>query len=88
MSNSKEMVQHPDHYNKGKFEVIDVIYDWGLNFSLGSAVKYVARAGHKFNDIEDLEKAAEYIMFEIANRKGMTIDEYKASKMGGKNENS
>ena len=33
-----EHVNHPNHYNKGKFEVIDVIEDWGLGFNLGNAV--------------------------------------------------
>ena len=64
----KEMVHHPDHYNKGEFEVIDVIYDWNLNFALGSAIKYIASAEHKGNDIEDLKKAKQYIEFEIENR--------------------
>ena len=64
----KEMVNHPSHYNKGKYEVIDVIYDWNLNFSLGSALKYIARADYKDKPIEDLKKAIQYIEFEIAKR--------------------
>ena len=38
-----EQVNHPSHYNSGKIEAIDVIEDWGLNFSLGCVVKYICR---------------------------------------------
>tara|TARA_Y100000592_G_scaffold73944_1_gene115189 strand:+ start:163 stop:378 length:216 start_codon:yes stop_codon:yes gene_type:complete len=57
----KEMVDHPEHYNQGKIEVIDAIEDWRLNFCEGNVIKYVAR--HRFKDepIEDLEKAKWYI---------------------------
>lgn len=64
-SAEKEMVSHPSHYNMGKYEVIDVIDDWKLGFSLGNAIKYIARAGHKWNTIEDLNKAIFYIQHEI-----------------------
>lgn len=66
---SNTTVDHPPHYNVGKFEVIDVIDDWGLSFNLGNVVKYVARAEHKGKAVEDLEKAAWYINREIARRK-------------------
>lgn len=39
---SKDMVKRPDHYCFSKFEPKDVIREWGLNFNLGSAVKYIA----------------------------------------------
>lgn len=60
-------VAHPSHYNQGKYEVKDVIRDWNLNFNLGNAVKYIARAPYKHPDriIEDYEKAKQYIQFEI-----------------------
>ena len=61
----KEMVNHPSHYNMGKYEAIDVIEDWNLNFNLGNSVKYISRAGHKGNIIEDLKKARWYIDREI-----------------------
>jgi hypothetical protein len=54
-------VDHPKHYNMGKFEVIDVIEDWQLDFHLGNVVKYVARAPHKGDLLQDLEKAAWYL---------------------------
>lgn len=66
MSNN---VEHPSHYNQGKYEVIDVINDWKLNFNLGNAIKYIARADYKNNAIEDLEKAIFYLNYEINFRK-------------------
>jgi hypothetical protein len=55
------MVNHPKHYNLGKFEVIDVIEDWKLDFHLGNTVKYIARAGHKDAALQDLKKARWYL---------------------------
>jgi hypothetical protein len=45
-----------------------VINAWGLNFSLGNALKYISRAGLKDPSkvIEDLEKARWYLDHEIA----------------------
>lgn len=63
-------VNHPSHYNAGKYEVIDVIEDWSLGFNLGNAVKYIARADHKGDAVTDLEKAEWYIRREIERRKG------------------
>jgi len=56
-----ERVNHPKHYNLGKFEVIDVIEDWRLDFHLGNTVKYIARAGHKDAALQDLKKARWYL---------------------------
>lgn len=56
---------NPEHYNRLDPQPKDVIRSWGLNFNLGNAVKYVARAGHKDDVVQDLKKAQEYIQFEI-----------------------
>ena len=61
----KEMVNHPSHYNMGKYETIDVIEDWQLNFNLGNAVKYISRAGYKDDIAQDLRKALWYLEREI-----------------------
>ena len=64
MQVKKEEVNHPDHYLQSTgFEVIDVIEAWDLNFCLGNAVKYVARAGIKNpkKKKQDLENAVWYI---------------------------
>jgi hypothetical protein len=57
----REMVDHPDHYNRGKIEVIDAIEDWDLNFCEGNVIKYVARHRHKNEPLEDLRKAKWYL---------------------------
>ena len=68
---TQETVDHPSYYNTGKIEVIDFIDDQQLNFSLGSAIKYISRAGRKdiHKQIEDLEKAVWYINHEIERLK-------------------
>lgn len=64
-------VTHPSHYTEGrKYEPRKVIYDWGLNFNLGNAVKYLSRAGRKEDKITDLRKAIQYIEFELEELEG------------------
>jgi hypothetical protein len=58
-------IKHPSHYCYSKYEPKDVIREWGLNFNLGSAVKYIARAGRKDDIIQDLSKAKQFLEFEI-----------------------
>ena len=70
----KEKVNHPDHYNSGQYEVVDVIDDagFGVGFCLGNALKYILRARHKENYVEDLKKAKwylEYLIQRIENGK-------------------
>jgi hypothetical protein len=62
-----EMVSHPKHYDKGDstYEPYKVIKAWNCNFNIGSAIKYLARYKNKWNAIEDLKKAKQYIDFEI-----------------------
>lgn len=57
----------PQHYggDKNPFEAIKVIEHYNLNFSMGNAVKYILRADFKGCKLEDLEKAATYLQFEI-----------------------
>lgn len=76
MSDTKpEAVNHPKHYNAhparcGKcgrgIECIDVIEHLPCNTA--NAMKYIWRAGHKNDAIEDLRKAAWYIDREIERR--------------------
>ena len=61
----KETVNHPNHYNIVGIEVIDFIESWNLGFSLGNAIKYIARAPYKNDELEDLKKARWYIDREI-----------------------
>lgn len=54
------------HYDNGKdYDLIDVISDYGLNFNRGNIVKYVCRAGKKGSEIQDLEKAMDYLSREL-----------------------
>ena len=68
-SDHGSVVDHPAHYNAGKFEVIDVIEDWNLTFNAGNALKYIGRHMHNNKPIEDLEKAAWFLAREIARLK-------------------
>ena len=56
----------PKHY-QGTIQPIDLINAQDLNFNLGNVVKYVCRAGKKQgeNVLSDLEKAKNYINYEI-----------------------
>jgi hypothetical protein len=66
-SKNKEQVAHPDHYQveDKTYEPYKVIQAWEANFNIGSALKYLARYQKKWNPIEDLQKAKQYIDFEI-----------------------
>lgn len=56
-----DVVNRPSHYTHGSIEVIDAIEDWKLEYHEGNVVKYVARAMHKENRLQDLKKAAWYL---------------------------
>ena len=64
----EDKVNNPAHYTFGKYEVIDVIEGWGLDkeFHLGNTIKYIARAKHKGNELEDLKKAQWYLSRKIS----------------------
>ena len=62
---SKDLVHRPAHYCYSEYEPKDVIRAWRLNFNLGSAVKYIARAGRKDDILQELNKAKQFIEFEI-----------------------
>ena len=61
LSKGLDNVNHPSHYTFGQYEVLDVIEDWDLPFHLANVVKYIARAKHKGNEIQDLLKAQFYL---------------------------
>lgn len=72
-----EAVDHPQHYGgaDNPYEAIKVIRAWDLGFSLGNAVKYIARAGKKDASkiIEDLKKARWYLDEEIKSRESANV---------------
>ena len=71
-----DAVNHPAHYQTyiDGLETIDMIYavlgpERFEGYCRGNALKYLARADDKGNTIEDLEKAAKYISWEIVSRR-------------------
>lgn len=67
VSYTVDVVNHPPHYKVGGIEVIDFIESKGLTYNLGNVVKYVSRADHKGNKLEDLKKAQWYLNREVSN---------------------
>ena len=54
------------HYEAtGDYDIIDVCNHYNLNFNRGNVLKYIARAGRKDDEIQDLEKAKDYIEREL-----------------------
>lgn len=58
-------INHPPHYKVGGIETIDFIEAKKLNYNLGNVAKYITRADHKGNKLEDLRKAQWYLTREI-----------------------
>jgi hypothetical protein len=67
-------VNSPAHYTNARFETIEVIEeitagysDGFVAYSVGNALKYLARAPFKHDDggLEDVKKAAKYLEFAI-----------------------
>lgn len=75
-SDSTSSVDHPQHYNQYRFEVIDLVED--MSYNAGNAVKYLARAPFKGKELEDLKKAQWYIKKEIKRIKRQQKKENKA----------
>ena len=64
-----DAVNHPAHYKVGGIETIDFIEAKKLGYNLGNVVKYITRADHKDNKMEDLRKAQWYLTREINSLK-------------------
>ena len=60
-----DLVNKPPHYTTGGIETIDFIEAKNLNYNLGNVVKYITRADHKGNRLQDLQKAKWYLEREI-----------------------
>lgn len=66
----------PHYYLRNGFDVFDVAEAWGLSFAIGSALKYLCRAGHKTPDPrEDWRKAMACIQRQL--------EQYERVKAGG-----
>lgn len=71
--NQPDMVNHPNHYTMGQYEVIDVIKDWLTEeefrgYIKGNALKYVSRERLKNGD-EDLKKTIFYLNYMVNGKK-------------------
>ena len=56
----------PLHYNSGQdYDLIDIASHYQLNFFRFNVLKYICRAGKKQNELQDLEKAVDYLQREI-----------------------
>ena len=66
---ASDPVNHPAHYKVGGIETIDFIEAKKLGYNLGNVVKYLTRADHKGNKLEDLRKAQWYLTREINSLK-------------------
>lgn len=57
----------PAHYSRLDPEPIEVIRRWGLwrNYYRSTVLKYIARAGWKGDELEDLKKAAVFLQWDI-----------------------
>ena len=70
-------IDHPQHYraHPSGIEAIEIAEH--MSFCLGNAIKYIMRADHKHDAIEDLGKAAWYIEreIELRERREVSLDE-------------
>ena len=60
-------VNHPDHYKVGGIETIDFIEAKQLTYNIGNVVKYITRADHKGDRLENLKKAQWYLNRELSH---------------------
>jgi len=65
----------PQYYRRGRIQPWDFVRDQELNFHLGNVIKYVCRAGHKYDDIDDLEKAIHYLQNEVEFRTSQRVSD-------------
>lgn len=70
-----DMIRSAPHYTLVPgMEPREIIYAYKLNWGCGTALAYILRAEHKGDPIENLEKAAETLRYEIERRKAAKTD--------------
>jgi prolyl-tRNA editing enzyme YbaK/EbsC (Cys-tRNA(Pro) deacylase) len=62
-----DKVNSPSHYKVGGIETIDFIEAKKLDYHLGNVVKYISRADHKDEKLENLKKAQWYLNRAVSN---------------------
>lgn len=80
-------VNHPAHYETGKFECIEVMLETqGVeatkDFCVCNALKYIYRHRNK-NGVEDIKKAVWYLNKYIELKEGHNYDETTVGEMAG-----
>tara|TARA_R110000751_G_scaffold69524_1_gene141146 strand:- start:8764 stop:9054 length:291 start_codon:yes stop_codon:yes gene_type:complete len=73
------MAQSPEHYGNN-WKVGDFIHDQGLNFFLGSAIKYICRCEYKGDKRKDITKAIHYLQHELDKTQADWDDSLESSK--------
>ena len=83
MNDKEDVVNNPKHYlHPSGIEAIEITRH--ESFLRGNIIKYVLRAPYKGTELQDLEKAAVYLEWEIERVKRevegleLSMDEYKA----------
>ena len=61
-----DLINSPEHYKVGGIETIDFIEAKGLGYNLGNVVKYISRADHKDDKLDNLKKAQWYLNREVS----------------------
>jgi len=64
---TNDNINHPPHYTTGGIETIDFIEAKQLDYHLGNVVKYITRADHKGDKLENLKKAQWYLNRAVDN---------------------
>jgi len=67
LDHTGDLVNHPPHYKVGGIETIDFIEAKQLDYHLGNVVKYISRADHKDDKLDNLKKAQWYLNRAIDN---------------------
>jgi DNA repair exonuclease SbcCD ATPase subunit len=87
-----KMVSHPDHYQSGKYEVIDIIDEFTKDLSgteavcTANAIKYILRWKKK-NGVQDVKKAIWYLTHLVEHldnkerEEHAEFDEYRLNKL-------
>lgn len=81
MSDAEDVVNHPRHYiHPSGIEAIEITRH--ESFLRGNIIKYVLRAPYKGSELQDLEKAAVYLEWEIERvRREMSGEELNTSEI-------
>lgn len=75
-----DIVSKPAHYISNGVEARHVIQAWRLGWELGTAVKYILRAGRKDDELVDLRKCREYLRFALETPNELTVYHHRTAE--------